>query len=56
MNTGVQDAMAPPRRSLTTLTSGNEKPLSAYGAVRRPIAKQVMVLTDRLTRLAAVAR
>jgi 2-polyprenyl-6-methoxyphenol hydroxylase-like FAD-dependent oxidoreductase len=40
----------------TALTSGNEAPLHAYGTIRRPIAIQVVVLADRLTRLATVSR
>ena len=30
--------------------------LNSYGAVRRPIARQVVALADRLTRLATVSR
>jgi hypothetical protein len=30
--------------------------LDAYGAIRRPVVKEVVALTDRLTWLAAVSR
>jgi 2-polyprenyl-6-methoxyphenol hydroxylase-like FAD-dependent oxidoreductase len=56
MNTGIQDAMALAEALATALTSGNEEPLNAYNSIRRPIAKQVVALADRLTRLATVGR
>ncbi len=56
MNTGIQDAMVLAEALATAVTSGNEKPLDAYGTIRRPIAKQVVALADRLTRLATVGR
>ncbi|HEU0174220.1 MAG TPA: FAD-dependent oxidoreductase [Blastocatellia bacterium] len=54
MNTGIQDAMALAEALSAALASGAEEPLNAYGAIRRPIAKQVVALADRLTRLAIV--
>ena len=54
MNTGIQDAMMLAEALATALTTGNEEPLNSYGAIRRPIAKQVVAFTDRLTRLATV--
>jgi 2-polyprenyl-6-methoxyphenol hydroxylase-like FAD-dependent oxidoreductase len=56
MNTGIQDAIVLADALVTALTSGNEEPLNAYGAIRRPIALQVVVFTDRLTRLATVGQ
>ncbi|MGH7230936.1 MAG: FAD-dependent oxidoreductase [Nitrospiraceae bacterium] len=56
MNTGIQDAMALADAVSITLTTGNEEPLNAYGAIRRPIALQVVTFTERLTRLATVGR
>jgi hypothetical protein len=38
MNTGAQDANGRGAR-YSLLTSGNEEPLKAYGAIRRHIAK-----------------
>lgn len=55
MNIGIQDAMALADALLTTLTRGSQPTLDAYGAARRPIALQVVALTDRLTRLATVS-
>jgi 2-polyprenyl-6-methoxyphenol hydroxylase-like FAD-dependent oxidoreductase len=56
MNTGIQDAMALAEALATALTSGDAEPLKAYNRTRRPIAKQVVALADRLTRLATVGR
>lgn len=56
MNIGIQDAMVLAEALATALISGNEEPLNAYGAIRRPIAEQVVALADRLTRLATVGR
>ncbi len=54
MNIGIQDAMVLADSLATALTTGNEEPLNSYEAIRRPIAKQVVAFTDRLTRLATV--
>lgn len=56
MNTGIQDAIVLAEALATAFTSGNEEPLNTYGAIRRPIAREVVVFTDRLTRLATVGR
>jgi 2-polyprenyl-6-methoxyphenol hydroxylase-like FAD-dependent oxidoreductase len=56
MNTGIQDAMALAEALAATLTKGDEEPLNAYGEIRRLVAKQVVALADRLTRLATVGR
>jgi 2-polyprenyl-6-methoxyphenol hydroxylase-like FAD-dependent oxidoreductase len=34
--------------------SGNDEALNSYGAIRRPVARQVVELADRFTRLATV--
>lgn len=56
MNTGIQDAIVLADALASALRSGNEESLNAYGEIRRPIAKEVVVFTDRLTRLATVGR
>ncbi len=56
MNTGIQDAMVLADALATALTTGNEELLNSYEAIRRPIARQVVAFTDRLTRLATVGR
>jgi 2-polyprenyl-6-methoxyphenol hydroxylase-like FAD-dependent oxidoreductase len=56
MNIGIQDAMVLADALANAFTSGTEEQLNAYGAIRRPIAKEVVVFTDRLTRLATVGR
>lgn len=56
MNTGIQDAVVLAEALATALTTGDEEPLKAYGEVRRPIARQVVEFTDRLTRLATMDR
>jgi 2-polyprenyl-6-methoxyphenol hydroxylase-like FAD-dependent oxidoreductase len=54
MNTGIQDAIVLGDALVEAITSGNDEPLHAYDAVRRPIAVQVVAFTDRLTRMATV--
>lgn len=56
MNAGIQDAMVLRDALITALAGGGERPLDAYTEVRRPIAKEVVALADRLTRLATVGR
>jgi 2-polyprenyl-6-methoxyphenol hydroxylase-like FAD-dependent oxidoreductase len=56
MNTGIQDAMALAEALAKALNSDNDEPLNTYNRIRRPIAKQVVELADRLTRLATVGR
>ncbi|RYE92719.1 MAG: FAD-dependent oxidoreductase [Myxococcales bacterium] len=51
MNTGIQDAIA-----LAAALVGGEAELASYEARRRPVAEQVVRLTDRLTRLATVGQ
>src|SRR5262249_15806065 len=54
MKTGMQDAIALAEALATALNGGNEELLNLYGAIRRPIARQVVALADSLTRLATV--
>ncbi len=56
MNTGIQDAMALAQSLPKALMGNSDGQLNNYEAVRRPIAKEVVVFTDRLTRLATVDR
>ncbi len=52
MNLGIQDAVA----LADALHDGSDAALDAYSASRRPIAQQVLAMTDRLTRLATLPR
>lgn len=54
MNIGIQDAIALAEALAKTTTDDNDAPLNAYNAARRPVAKQVVLLTDGLTRIATV--
>ncbi|MFB7664992.1 FAD-dependent monooxygenase [Kitasatospora sp. NPDC056138] len=55
MNTGIQDAVAL-GRALTEVLGGGapDSRLDAYEATRRPVARQVVALTDRITRMATL--
>lgn len=55
MNLGIQDAVVL-ADALVQASRGNLAPLDAYDGVRRPVAHQVVELTDRLTRLATLPR
>ena len=54
MNLGIQDAVALADALGTVLDDGPDAALDDYAATRRPIAQQVIALTDRLTRLATL--
>jgi 2-polyprenyl-6-methoxyphenol hydroxylase-like FAD-dependent oxidoreductase len=54
MNLGIQDAVALADALIAVLAGGPDSLLDEYSAVRRPIAKGVVALTDRLTRLATL--
>jgi 2-polyprenyl-6-methoxyphenol hydroxylase-like FAD-dependent oxidoreductase len=54
MNLGIQDAVALADALVGVLAGGPESLLDDYSAARRPIAKDVVALTDRLTRLATL--
>ncbi len=56
MNLGIQDAVALADALTTVLRGGPDSVLDDYAAARRPIAQQVVDLTDRLTRLATLPR
>ena len=55
MNLGIQDAIAL-ADALVDALAGEHTRLDAYDASRRPVAHQVVELTDRLTRLATLPR
>ena len=54
MNLGIQDAVALADALGAVLGGGPDSVLDAYSATRRPIAQQVVELTDRLTKLATL--
>jgi len=56
MNLGIQDAVALADALAAVLGGGPDSVLDAYSATRRPIARQVVELTDRLTKLATLPR
>ncbi|KQY08617.1 pentachlorophenol monooxygenase [Mycobacterium sp. Root135] len=56
MNLGIQDAVVLADALAAVLAGGPDSRLDEYAAARRPIAKQVIALTDRLTRLATMPR
>jgi 2-polyprenyl-6-methoxyphenol hydroxylase-like FAD-dependent oxidoreductase len=56
MNLGIQDAVALADALTAVLGGGPDALLDDYSATRRPIARQVVELTDRLTRLATLPR
>jgi 2-polyprenyl-6-methoxyphenol hydroxylase-like FAD-dependent oxidoreductase len=56
MNAGILDALSLADALTAALTQGQDRALDAYGARRRPIARQIVRLADRLTRLATVPR
>ena len=56
MNLGIQDAVVLADALAAVLDGGPDTLLDAYSASRRPIAEQVVELTDRLTRLATMPR
>jgi 2-polyprenyl-6-methoxyphenol hydroxylase-like FAD-dependent oxidoreductase len=56
MNLGIQDAVALADALADVLGGASETLLDDYSAVRRPIARDVVALTDRLTRLATMPR
>ncbi|BBX00563.1 pentachlorophenol monooxygenase [Mycolicibacterium moriokaense] len=56
MNLGIQDAVALADALVAVLGGAPDSVLDDYVAVRRPIAKDVVAMTDRLTRLATLPR
>jgi 2-polyprenyl-6-methoxyphenol hydroxylase-like FAD-dependent oxidoreductase len=56
MNLGIQDAIALGAALSAVLDGAPDSLLDDYSEVRRPIAQQVVTMTDRLTRLATLPR
>ena len=56
MNLGIQDAIALADALAAVFGGEPDTALDAYSAARRPIAKDVVAMTDRLTRLATLPR
>jgi 2-polyprenyl-6-methoxyphenol hydroxylase-like FAD-dependent oxidoreductase len=56
MNLGIQDAVELSEALAGVLDGGPPSLLDEYSAARRPIARGVVALTDRLTRLATMPR
>jgi 2-polyprenyl-6-methoxyphenol hydroxylase-like FAD-dependent oxidoreductase len=56
MNLGIQDAVALADALARVLGGAADSVLDEYSAARRPIAQQVVEMTDRLTRLATLPR
>jgi 2-polyprenyl-6-methoxyphenol hydroxylase-like FAD-dependent oxidoreductase len=53
MNAGILDAMSL-ADALVAALAGDTDTLDAYGALRRPVAQQIVALADRLTRMATI--
>jgi 2-polyprenyl-6-methoxyphenol hydroxylase-like FAD-dependent oxidoreductase len=56
MNLGIQDAVALADALAAVLAGAPDSVLDEYSTARRPIAQQVVEMTDRLTRLATLPR
>jgi len=56
MNLGIQDGVALAGALAAVLAGASDSVLDEYDATRRPIAQQVVEMTDRLTRLATLPR
>ena len=56
MNLGIQDAVVLSDALVGVLGGAADTLLDEYSAARRPIAEQVVAMTDRLTRLATLPR
>jgi 2-polyprenyl-6-methoxyphenol hydroxylase-like FAD-dependent oxidoreductase len=56
MNLGIQDAVALAEALTQVINGAPGTVLDDYAAARRPIAQQVITLTDRLTRMATLPR
>ena len=56
MNLGIQDGVALADALAAAVGGASESVLDEYSAARRPIAQQVVEMTDRLTRLATLPR
>jgi 2-polyprenyl-6-methoxyphenol hydroxylase-like FAD-dependent oxidoreductase len=56
MNLGLQDAVALSDALAAVLAGGPDTLLDEYSAARRPVARSVVSITDRMTRLATLPR
>jgi 2-polyprenyl-6-methoxyphenol hydroxylase-like FAD-dependent oxidoreductase len=56
MNLGIQDGVALAHALAAVLGGAPDSVLDEYSATRRPIAQQIVEMTDRLTRLATLPR
>jgi 2-polyprenyl-6-methoxyphenol hydroxylase-like FAD-dependent oxidoreductase len=56
MNLGIQDAVALADALASVLGGAPDSLLDEYSAARRPIAQQIVEMTDKLTRLATLPR
>jgi 2-polyprenyl-6-methoxyphenol hydroxylase-like FAD-dependent oxidoreductase len=56
MNLGIRDAIALGAALVDVLRTGNEHPLDEYARFRRPVARNVIRLSGRLTRSAILPR
>jgi len=56
MNLGIQDGVALADALAAVLGGAPDSVLDEYTAARRPIAQQIVEMTDRLTRLATLPR
>src|SRR5689334_3681361 len=56
MNLGIQDGVALAEALAAVLAGAPDSVLDEYSTARRPIAQQVVEMTDRLTRLATLPR
>jgi len=54
MNTGIQDSVSLAQALAATLQDGDETRLDAWAAKRHRIARDVVTMTDRMTRLATM--
>jgi 2-polyprenyl-6-methoxyphenol hydroxylase-like FAD-dependent oxidoreductase len=54
MNTGIQDAVSLAPNLIDTIADGDETRLDAWAATRHRVARDVVEMTDRMTRLATM--
>jgi 2-polyprenyl-6-methoxyphenol hydroxylase-like FAD-dependent oxidoreductase len=54
MNTGIQDAISLAKSLSATLNDGNDGRLDLWAAQRHKIARKVVAMTDRMTRIATL--
>jgi 2-polyprenyl-6-methoxyphenol hydroxylase-like FAD-dependent oxidoreductase len=54
MNTGIQDAVSLGSALVAAIADGNDQALAAWAEHRHRVAKDVVRLTDRMTRTATI--